>query len=193
MESIFNDMSDMGLSTSYFTQATITVYPAQHFMHIILNEMGFQIQIFETRYHSFLTINEKGRAELLIEATDPWNGLVEGNTKVLNRIAEYQRKESELRFGCDTLLLIQHPLLTHIRFKELAALHYFNLAVVDFNRGSYTKSLTYLKKAEMLYPGSQRIRDLIFYASECSQHSMTESFPAKNNNTINFTYNENRK
>ena len=159
----------------------------------ILNDLGFEIRIFETKYHSFLTVNAQGKPELLIEATDLWNGLVEGNNQVLSRIAEYQRREGDVKFGADTLLLIQHPLLTHIQLKELAALHYFNLAVVAFNNALYSNSLCYLKKAETLYPDSQRIKDLIIYAKDYAQFSMTESLSPKNSNAINNTYNQKRK
>lgn len=127
----------------------------------ILGQLGFEVRIAETKVHSFLTILQKGKVEFLIEATDPYNGFVKREGKVLERIQEYQKKESAIASDSIAISVQRYLPITQIQLKELAGLHYFNLAVVDFNNSNYSESLICLRKAEILYPDSQRIKDLI--------------------------------
>lgn len=132
----------------------------------ILNKMEFDVRIFETQYHSFLTIVEAHKAEFLIEATDPFSGLVEGAVNVQKRIDEYQKKERDLKLESNIISFPAHTIIDSIDFKELAGLHYFNLAVVYFNKAEYEKSLSHLTKAEILYPDSQRVKDFISFTTQ---------------------------
>lgn len=142
----------------------------------LFERLGFQVQIFETRYHSFLTITNHSEHEVLIEATDGENGFINGADKVKSRIEEYQLNESKLIPDRNTVPVEHYPKLNPISIKELAGLHYLNLAVVHFNISEYQKSLISLKKAELLYPASKRIKEMVSMALLCSYEPRFSDF-----------------
>lgn len=134
----------------------------------LFEQLGYQIKIFETRYHSFLIITKNGKYEALVEATDNENGFINGTDKIISRIEEYQNNESNINPPINSVPVDQYPHLNAIGIKELAGLHYFNLAVVHFNKLEYQEALFHLKKAHLLYPTSKRVTDMIAYALACS-------------------------
>ena len=148
----------------------------------ILGQLNFEVRISETKVHSFLTILQNGKVEFLIEATDPYNGFVRGEEKVFERIQEYQGKERAIASDSIAISVQRYPAITQIQLKELAGLHYFNIAVVDFNNSNYGESLICLRKAEILYPDSQRIKDLIqFINSQSGSRARIEGYYTKKN------------
>jgi|GEM_PF-859769 len=150
----------------------------------ILDKMGFDVRIFETQYHSFLTIVDAHKAEFLIEATDPFSGLVEGEVNVQKRMDEYQKRELDLKLESNIISFPAYAIIDSIDFKELAGLHYFNLAVVYFNKAEYVKSLSYLTKAEMLYPDSQRVKDFISFTTQyVTNYASVHTFYSEVNQT----------
>lgn len=142
----------------------------------LFEQLGFRVQIFETRYHSFLTITNHGILKALIEATDGENGFINGADKVKSTIEEYQLNESKLVPDRNAVPVEHYPRLNPISIKELAGLHYLNLAVVHFNISEYQKSLISLKKAELLYPASKRIKEMISMALLCSYEPRFSDF-----------------
>ena len=126
----------------------------------ILKQLGFQARIVETRYHSFTTIVVSGEEEYLIESTDPKRGFISGKKRVAEKISEYHKKESANNIDTVAVPSNKFPALRYITIKQLAALHYFNLAVVNF-KINFDQALCYLRKAECFYPQSQRIKELL--------------------------------
>lgn len=133
----------------------------------VLGKLGFQVSIVETRYHSFLTINRHSNDDYLIEATDPAAGLIYGSTNVARKMKEYERKEELVSANGVALSPKRYPAMSRIRLADLAGLHYFNLAVVCFNSARFDEAANYLSKAEVLYPESERVKDLLSLTKLC--------------------------
>lgn len=127
---------------------------------LVLKQLGFQSRIVETRYHSFVTIVLNNEEEYLIESTDPKRGFILGKRRVAEKIVEYHKKESANNIDTVAVPCNKYPTLRYVTLKQLAGLHYFNLAVVNF-KIDFEEALCYLRKAECFYPESQRIKELL--------------------------------
>src|ERR1041385_1042879 len=64
-----------------------------YFFARALDELNISYKIFETNYHIFLTVQTE-RGEVLMESTDRFNGLVQNQKAVKERIASYQQTKS---------------------------------------------------------------------------------------------------
>jgi hypothetical protein len=131
----------------------------------LLSQLGYRPNIYETRYHIFLTVTLDSGDCILFEATDPAHGFVNDFEKVEERVALYLENEAEEVTKQESL---SAPFNKDIVFKsislhELAALHYYNLAVDFINQENYYEAFRVLKKAHLLYPDSKRIQDFITY------------------------------
>jgi len=127
----------------------------------IFDRLGYEVNIYESDYHVVLLIqldNEK----VLMEATDFMRGFVKGDEKVNERMAEYRQVSEnnteeyyQMNYKADRL----------INIKELAGLLYYNLAVKEYNEQNFVEALTFLEKAEYLYPSGRlkELRSLINY------------------------------
>lgn len=127
----------------------------------LLDRLGYQPRLFETRYHVFLRVDLYG-TPVLLESTDAQNGIVIGKDQVSGRIDDYIESETSRLNANQTTSAPFHRenVLREIDLTELSGLHYYNIAVNFINESDHHNALRALKKAELLYPGSQRIRQL---------------------------------
>ncbi|NJM26448.1 MAG: hypothetical protein HC859_14185, partial [Bacteroidia bacterium] len=68
------------------------------------------------------------------------------------------------------------PLFHDVSLKELAGLHYYNLAVDLINKQNYYDAFRALKKASFLYPDSERISDFLKITSALYEGRLSGTF-----------------
>lgn len=139
----------------------------------ILGQLGYRYDLYETRFHVFIIVRASDGIEVMYETTDPLNGFISGGNEIQKRINTYLENE-KLQLGkTDTLTPPFHtkPLLNKITLKELAGLHYYNLAVNAINECDSVTAKNALLKARLLYPQSERIRHLLEYATSTTSLS----------------------
>jgi hypothetical protein len=126
---------------------------------LIFESLGYEVTIFETRYHSFL-IASSDDGPVLIESTDKINGVVKGVIEIQNRIDSYLNKEST-QITPSSISPDRYIPIQKVTFMQLIGLHYLNKAVVNINIGRFKPAVEELSTAHILYPESERIEDLL--------------------------------
>ena len=131
----------------------------------LLSQLGYSPKIYETRYHIFLLVDLKDSSQILFETTDPLAGFVDNKERVSKRIQHYLKDEQETLTKRLTLSapFNNHTILEDVSLKEVAGLHYYNLAIDLINKENYYDAFRALKKANILYPESQRIKDFLWF------------------------------
>lgn len=128
---------------------------------VVLDRLDIPYTIYEFDYHAFL-IAETAQGKILLEATDPFHGVITNPDEIARRITIYGNggdPTDKLRpVGSQTDIRSTH-INNHIGLKELAGIQYFNLAVKEFNNSNKAAASVLIEKAYMLYP-SDRIRDV---------------------------------
>jgi tetratricopeptide (TPR) repeat protein len=126
---------------------------------LILQKLHYPVEIHETAFHAYLIIHTP-KKKLLLDATDAENGFAYYPYQIRAREALYRENE-RARY--------QPALNRIISFYELAGLHYYNEAILQFNAQNYSESIKFLEKAAKLYPRSERIQYLQASAQQHQQ------------------------
>ncbi|MDX2305788.1 MAG: tetratricopeptide repeat protein [Microscillaceae bacterium] len=113
---------------------------------LILNTLGFKVEIHETPFHTFLLVFLSNNQRVLVESTSPGYGVITGDAKITEMIHQftYLNRQKLLE---DVIVLDRH-----ISIQELAGLENYNQAVYHFNKQEYQKANEYLDQALRLYP-----------------------------------------
>jgi len=129
----------------------------------ILNQLNYEVKLLETRYHLFLVVTLPDSTHALFEATDPLQGFVFNETRIEKQIKGYLANEKEALLRGDALSapFNNECILNKVSFIELAGLHYYNIAVDLINKRNFYDAFRALRKANILYPSSHRITDLL--------------------------------
>jgi tetratricopeptide (TPR) repeat protein len=127
----------------------------------VLGRLGYPVQIHETAFHAYLTV-QAGHTVYLLDATDPSSGFVVGAAAAGKRALWYTGNELQKGVSYNRLVTL----------RELCGLQYYNQGVVAFNARDYNRSLAYLRKALELYPRSARILDLERQAAQYQREVM---------------------
>lgn len=145
----FEDIFDNG----YYDCVTGTALYAY-----ILEELGYDAQIYESNYHVLLVLNLDNK-KILMEATDFYTGFVNDEDEVAKRIAHYKQVNKEEGDYYQFKTFSDN----FINLRQLSGLLYFNLAIKQYNDQDFENALAYLEKAECLYPCSRmkELRNLI--------------------------------
>lgn len=118
----------------------------------LLNELGFQYQVYETDYHIFLLVHMGNGAEIMFESTDPLYGFIEGEREISQRLDQIKQDalpnaaESNKAYYDFELNVIRPVSLTH-----LAGLQYFNQAAAFYNAKRIKEAENALSKGNLLY------------------------------------------
>lgn len=132
----------------------------------ILDGLGYSFEIHETRFHVFLMVVLEDSSRMMIESTDRLDGLIADEQRATKHIERYLLDEQK-RMAQGNVLAApfdNSQLHNKISLRQLAGLHYYNIAVNFVNKKNYVEGLNALKKAGVLYPGSKRIADLFQYS-----------------------------
>jgi tetratricopeptide (TPR) repeat protein len=133
-----------------FTGGTYNCLSGTALYGLIFQKLNYPVEIHETAFHAYLIIHTPKR-KLLLDATDAENGFAYYAYQIQAREALYRENE-RARY--------QPAFNRVIDFYELAGLHYYNEAILQFNAANYSESLKFLEKAAQLYPRSERIQYL---------------------------------
>lgn len=133
----------------------------------VLEQLGYTYQLYETRFHVFLTVRSRDARQVMYETTDPLNGFISNENEIQKRINAYLENERLQLEKTEALTppFDTKPLLNKITLRELAGLHYYNLAVSAINKCDSVAAKNALLKAQILYPQSVRIQHLLDYAT----------------------------
>ena len=134
----------------------------------ILNELRFDFEIVETRYHMALLIND-GENKYLIESTDPIDGLITDAKAVQEMLDKFEKEEVR-----DESYKFKFSINRKISIEELPGLLYYNQAVRKFNEGEIFTSFNDLQKA-LIFHRSPRIQELMGVVLEAAKYSKSLS------------------
>jgi hypothetical protein len=119
------------------------------FAHL-LQQAGFHTTIYETNIHVFLTVTLSSKREVLIETTDPINGLVTSPVMVARRKEEYIRRFATYQEQEASHYRSAFHIMRAIPFQELADLQCFNRAVTAYNSKQFALATDYLFRSQPL-------------------------------------------
>lgn len=144
----------------------------------ILNQLNYEVRLLETRYHLFLVVTLPDSTHALFEATDPLQGFIFNETKIEKQIKGYLANERETLLKGDALSapFNGESILNQVSFIELAGLHYYNIAVDLANKKNFYDAFRALRKANILYPSSLRITDLLELTRLRYDDELTEAY-----------------
>ena len=112
---------------------------------LLLHDLGYEPQVIETDYHIYVMVTVDGQ-HVLIESTDPINGIVFEEAEIALRVANYEvETPSENEYGFN-----QH-IHASVALKKLAGLHYYNAAVTAYNKQALVQTLDLLEKSVLFY------------------------------------------
>lgn len=146
----------------------------------VLDLLGYEPIMYETRYHIFLVIKQ-GTTNVLFETTDPIRGFIPGDAAVSAYITTHLKEERE-RVSKDKTLSAPFntdEILEAVNLKELAGLHYYNIGLYLINEQNYFDAFRALKKASILYPRSERIADFLRFSSSKYDWQLSSVFETK--------------
>jgi tetratricopeptide (TPR) repeat protein len=160
-----------------FTSGTYNCLSGTALYGLIFQKLNYPVEIHETAFHSYLIIHTPKR-EILLDATDAENGFAFYAYQIGAREALYRENE-KARY--------QPAFNRVITFNELAGLHYYNEAILQFNAQNYSESLHYLEKAARLYPRSERIQYLQTNALRHQQKFEATQVARKSSRKVSIT------
>lgn len=133
------------LNKGYYDCITGTAFYA-----MIFDALDIDYRIHELPYHVYMTVDVEDKPQdVLLESTDGMAGFVNDPQEIASRKAVYvQEAEQEdadfYQYGFEIKEVIS--------LQQLAALNYYNEAVIYYNQQQLDKASTYLEQAQQLYP-----------------------------------------
>lgn len=146
----------------------------------LLSQLGYQAEIYETRFHLFLMVELHDGSRIMLESTDPSNGFITSQLEAGARLQKYLTNERE-QLETNMSSIIMPPfnnksIMEGVSLKELSGLHYYNIAVKFLNQKNYLDALRALKKASILYPTSERILHLLQFTLDLYETELSVAF-----------------
>ena len=126
---------------------------------ILLTELSIEHEVVETNYHVYILINPKTEKEILLESTDPNNGLITNINDIQDIKNKYRTSNSELALGQINLNINVERTLKN---KELIGLLYYNQSVREINKGNWIIANEFAKSANDFYPNIRVSRLISF-------------------------------
>ncbi len=113
---------------------------------LLLDHFRFNYTIIEVNYHIFIVVKLDGE-ELLIEATDPIEGFIEGSKKVTDQLKKYQNSTSFSDEKGTVKYEFSFTLWNAVSLEDLTGLLYFNKAVNAYNSKNIEQAVVFIIKA----------------------------------------------
>lgn len=127
------------------------------FYAYLLEELGLEYEIFETKYHIYLVVHTDNK-NILFESTDPLNGFVNKPMEIADRIKVLEADNLNGKSN-GQYYEFKANIFNAIDFLGLVGLLYYNQAVDAYNQQDFSSAIAQLEKAAELYP-SKRIQEL---------------------------------
>lgn len=153
----FNAQANFGL---LFKDGTYNCLTGTILYSLILSDFNIRHQVIETNYHIFIIVHTE-TDELLLEATDPKNGLVTGAEELASRIQAYKADPPVYAQSATeyTHYDFSFDLFNTVTIEELAGLLYYNLAIEAYNKQNLAQAIFYLNESISRYT-SPRIEEM---------------------------------
>lgn len=136
---------------------------------LVLEALEIEYTIKELPYHVYLLVHlEDEEGSVLLESTDPRSGFVEDPERIAQMMELYSE---DVQSGKDDHYTYNFEINTEIGLKQLAALNYYNEAVVYYNQQNLKQATQYLKYASQLYP-AQRMETLRMLIDQVANQPM---------------------
>lgn len=119
-------------------------------LSLSLHHFNIRHQVIETNYHIFILAETKD-GQILLEATDPLNGVVPNQTDIEARIASYKQNQIQAQKPDKSYYRFSFELYNSVSIDELRGLVFYNKAVDSFNHGQLKIAVDNLVKANALY------------------------------------------
>lgn len=134
-----------------------------------LERLHIRYDIMETNYHIFIMVYTT-RGTVLLEATDPVNGLVTGADEIHDHLTSYHLQQPTLPSN-RVLNNYSFEIFRSISNHGLIGLLHFNQSARAFNEGDYLRSAQLLHQAQSWYdtPRCETLGNLLLRAVEASQ------------------------
>ncbi|WPP52390.1 hypothetical protein [Catalinimonas niigatensis] len=142
------------------------------FYALILNALNIEYTIHELPYHVYLLVqlkNEKGN--ILLESTDARSGFVEDPERITQIMEMYAQDIPSEKADHYTY---SFEINAEIELKQLAALNYYNEAVVYYNQQNLKQATHYLNYASQLYP-ARRMETLRMLIDEVTKQPISSA------------------
>lgn len=121
---------------------------------LLLDQLGIEFRIVETNYHIFLLAGS-GDGKVLMEATDPANGFVTGDSRIEARIALYRKNIVERSGSSKHYFKYSAEVFNDVDLDELLGLLHYNLSVVAYNKRDLPETIDHLSEAMPLYQSAR--------------------------------------
>ena len=119
----------------------------------IYNALGFDVYIKESTYHVYLII-KSDEGDVLIESTDPLNGVV-ADSEMINGWENIYTIQYALSDDIDRQFNFKKVSKEGISNNQLLGLLYFNQAVRFYNNKRFTDSMGYIEAGIKYYPSDR--------------------------------------
>ena len=128
---------------------------------LVLSHFGYDHKIIETNYHIFLLV-QTNEGEILIESTDPINGLEYQPNRIQARIQTYLYDQEQIAAN-ESFHIFSYSLFEQVSLTQMEGLLYYNQCVKAFNNQQWVAARTYLTKAKQHYdsPRTQEMESLL--------------------------------
>ena len=137
----------------------------------LLEGLGLEYEIFETKYHIYLVVHAQGK-NILFESTDPLNGFVNDPKEINDRVKAFEEDNLNGKSN-GAYYEFKADIFDAIDFMDLVGLLYYNQAVDAYNQQNFSTAIFHLEKAAKLYP-SKRIEELTLVILEAIRWDKTE-------------------
>ena len=142
-------MNDLFKTKSYDCLTGTALYA------LILEALDFDYTIHETSYHIYLTLSVDGQ-KVLIESTNPLGGFITEPQLIEQLQAHYAQEVREKTAHYQFQETVNHI----IDLRQLAGLHYYNLALAHYNHKELKPAMLLMEQALQHYP-SNRIHEVM--------------------------------
>lgn len=138
----------------------------------VVGALGFQYEIHETPFHTYLIVHLKSGKKILLESTDFENGFVEDSLQIIYREHLYTNGRTLAQPDAMDFRPNFTPFNQVISLKQLAGLQYFNEGVVAYNTQNYAAAEVFLQQAFALYPSArvERLRESCLVQQSKKKH-----------------------
>ncbi|MCK6617305.1 MAG: hypothetical protein L6Q51_06650 [Cyclobacteriaceae bacterium] len=153
----FNAQANFGL---LFKDGTYNCLTGTILYSLILSDFNIHHQVIETNYHIFILVHSD-TGTLLLEATDPINGLVATPNEIATRINSYKAAPPSITSADSDLMRYEFSfdMYNAVTIDELAGLLYYNQAIEAYNNQQLTQAVFFLGEAIARY-SSPRIEEM---------------------------------
>ena len=147
----YSSIAETLVNGDYDCLTATTVYS------LILTELSINYALVETNYHIYILVNPDTDNEILIETTDPRNGVMSNAREIQEAKTKYRTENLTNR---DTQITFEFNIERRLVGNELLGLLYYNQSIRELNNSQWVKARNLIYEALRYYP-NERVTTLI--------------------------------